>query len=639
MGAAPLAYVLWTRFLRHSPANPDWANRDRFLLSAGHASMLLYGLLHLTGYDVPLEELKRFRQWGSITPGHPEHGLTPGVEATTGPLGQGFANGVGMAIAERMLASSYNRPGLEIIDHRTFGLCSDGDLMEGIASEAASLAGTLGLGKITYLYDDNEISIEGETDLAFRESVPERFLSYGWHVVGPVDGNDLGAIEQAIATGIDETDKPSLVVVKTVIGYGSPNKAGTAAAHGEPLGEAEVANARESLGWEYGPFEVPDDVSDFMGSARKRGEALEVSWQTSLGEYESEYPELAAALKRDLAGELPDGWDRPLNELIGTYGDAVATRAVSGKSLAAITARVPSLVGGSADLAPSNNSTVAGRGDFSPENPLGRTLHFGVREHAMGAVANGIALHRGFIPFAATFLIFSDYMRASIRLGALSHCRVIWVYTHDSVGVGEDGPTHEPISQLMGLRMIPNLTVLRPADADETIEAWRAAMNHRNGPVALILSRQALPQLASVGAMIDAKENFARGAYVVRDSDSTPDLIIVGTGSEVQHALAGAQTLEAEGVKVRVVSMPSWELFESQPDAYRESVLPSSVRARVAIEAGARIGWERYTGLDGAVIGMDGYGASAPGATNMKEFGFTAENVAAVSRRLLQDRC
>ena len=638
MGAAPLAYVLWTRFLRHSPANPDWANRDRFLLSAGHASMLLYGLLHLTGYDVPLEELKRFRQWGSITPGHPEHGLTPGVEATTGPLGQGFANGVGMAIAERMLASSYNRPGHEIIDHRTFGLCSDGDLMEGIASEAASLAGTLGLGKITYLYDDNEISIEGETDLAFRESVPERFRSYGWHVVGPVDGNDLGAIEQAIATGIDETDKPSLVVVKTVIGYGSPNKAGTAAAHGEPLGEAEVANARESLGWEYGPFEVPDDVSDFMGSARKRGEALEVSWQTSLGEYESEYPELAAALKRDLAGELPDGWDRDLDELIGTYGDAVATRAVSGKLLAAITARVPSLVGGSADLAPSNNSTVAGRGDFSPENPLGRTLHFGVREHAMGAVANGIALHRGFIPFAATFLIFSDYMRASIRLGALSHCRVIWVYTHDSVGVGEDGPTHEPISQLMGLRMIPNLTVLRPADADETIEAWRAAMNHRNGPVALILSRQALPQLASVGAMVDAKENFARGAYVVRDSDSTPDLIIVGTGSEVQHALAGAQTLEAEGVKVRVVSMPSWELFESQPDAYRESVLPSSVRARVAIEAGARIGWERYTGLDGAVIGMDGYGASAPGATNMKEFGFTAENVAAVSRRLLQDR-
>ncbi len=638
MGAAPLAYVLWTRFLRHNPANPDWANRDRFLLSAGHASMLLYGLLHLTGYDVPMEELKRFRQWGSITPGHPEHGVTPGVEATTGPLGQGFANGVGMAIAERMLASSYNRPGHEIIDHRTYGLCSDGDLMEGIASEAASLAGTLGLGKITYLYDDNAISIEGETDLAFRESVPERFLSYGWHVVGPVDGNDPGAIEQAIAAGIDEADRPSLVVVKTVIGFGSPNKAGTASAHGEPLGEAEVANARESLGWEYGPFEVPDDVSDFMGSARKRGEALEALWKKSLGEYESGYPELAAALKRDLAGELPGGWDRDLNKLIGTYGGAVATRAVSGKSLAAITARAPSLVGGSADLAPSNNSTVAGRGDFSPENPLGRTLHFGVREHAMGAVANGIALHRGFIPFAATFLIFSDYMRASIRLGALSHCRVIWVYTHDSVGVGEDGPTHEPISQLMGLRMIPNLTVMRPADADETIEAWRAAMNHRNGPVALILSRQALPQLASVGAMVDAKENFARGAYVVRDSDSTPDLIIVGTGSEVQHALAGAQILETEGVKVRVVSMPSWELFESQPDVYRESVLPFSVRARVAIEAGARIGWERYTGLDGAVIGMDGYGASAPGATNMKEFGFTAENVAAVSRRLLQDR-
>ena len=638
MGAAPAAYVLWTRFLRHNPSNPDWANRDRFLLSAGHASMLLYALLHLTGYDVPLKELKQFRQWGSITPGHPEHDLTPGVEATTGPLGQGFANGVGMAIAERMLASSYNRPGHEIIDHRTFALCSDGDLMEGIASEAASLAGTLGLGKITYLYDDNEISIEGETDLAFRESVPERFGSYGWHVVGPVDGNDPDAIEHAIAEGVNENDRPSLVVVKTVIGYGSPNKAGTASAHGEPLGEAEVAGAREALGWDYGPFVVPDDVSEFMGTARKRGESMEVSWQDSLREYESEYPEMATALRRDLAGEFPDGWDRDLDELIGTYDEPVATRAVSGKSLAAITAHVPSLVGGSADLAPSNNSTVAGRGDFSPENPSGRTLHFGVREHAMGAVANGIALHRGFIPFAATFLIFSDYMRASIRLGALSHCRVIWVFTHDSVGVGEDGPTHEPISQLMGLRMIPNLTVLRPADADETIEAWRTAMNHRHGPVALILSRQALPQLPSVGATVPAGDNFARGAYIIRDSEPTPDLIIMGTGSEVQHALTGAQMLEHDGVAVRVVSMPSWELFESQPDTYRESVLPSSVRARVAIEAGARIGWERYTGLDGAIIGMDGYGASAPGATNMKEFGFTAENVAETGRRVLEDR-
>ena len=638
MGAAPAAYVLWTRFLRHSPSNPDWANRDRFLLSAGHASMLLYALLHLTGYDVPLKELKQFRQWGSITPGHPEHDLTPGVEATTGPLGQGFANGVGMAIAERMLASSYNRPGHEIIDHRTFAFCSDGDLMEGIASEAASLAGTLGLGKITYLYDDNEISIEGETDLAFRESVPERFRSYGWHIVGPVDGNDPDAIEQAIAEGVNENDRPSLVVVKTVIGYGSPNKAGTASAHGEPLGEAEVAGAREALGWDYSPFVVPDDVSEFMGTARKRGESMEASWQESLREYESEYPEMAAALRRDLAGEFPDGWDRDIDELIGTYDEPVATRAVSGKSLAAITAHVPSLVGGSADLAPSNNSTVAGRGDFSPENPSGRTLHFGVREHAMGAVANGIALHRGFIPFAATFLIFSDYMRASIRLGALSHCRVIWVFTHDSVGVGEDGPTHEPISQLMGLRMIPNLTVLRPADADETVEAWRTAMNHRHGPVALILSRQALPQLPSVGATVAARDNFARGAYIARDSESTPDLIIMGTGSEVQHALTGAQMLEHDGVAVRVVSMPSWELFESQPDDYRESVLPPSVRARIAIEAGARIGWERYTGLDGAIIGMDGYGASAPGATNMKEFGFTAENVAETGRRVLEDR-
>ena len=636
MGAAPLAYVLWTRFLRHNPSNPDWANRDRFLLSAGHASMLLYSLLHLTGYDVSLEELKQFRQWGSITPGHPEHGLTPGVEATTGPLGQGFANGVGMAIAERMLASSYNRPGHELIDHRTFALCSDGDLMEGIASEAASLAGTLELGKITYLYDDNEISIEGETDLAFRESVPERFGSYGWHVVGPVDGNDLDALEQAIAEGVNETGKPSLVVVKTVIGYGSPNKAGTASAHGEPLGEDEVAGAREALGWNYPPFEVPGDVTEFMARAVRRGASLESAWENSLLEYESEFPDLAVALRRDLAGELADDWDNGLDELTGAHDESVATRAVSGKSLAAITARVPSLVGGSADLAPSNNSTVAGRGDFSPENPDGRTLHFGVREHAMGAIANGIALHRGFVPYAASFLIFSDYMRASIRLGALSHCRVIWVYTHDSVGVGEDGPTHEPISQLMGLRMIPNLTVLRPADGDETVEAWRTAMNIRNGPVALILTRQALPQLPSVGATASARDNFSRGAYVVRDSDSTPDLIIIGTGSEVQHALVGAQMLEQDGLAVRVVSMPSWELFEAQPEAYRESVLPSSVRARVAIEAGGKIGWERYTGLDGAIIGMDGYGASAPGGTNMKEFGFTAENVAETGRRVIE---
>ena len=600
--------------------------------------MLLYSLLHLTGYDVPLEELKQFRQWGSITPGHPEQGLTPGVEATTGPLGQGFANGVGMAIAERMLASSYNRSGHDLIDHRTFALCSDGDLMEGIASEAASLAGTLELGKITYLYDDNEISIEGETDLAFRESVPERFRSYGWHVVGPVDGNDLDALEQGIAEGVNETGRPSLVVVKTVIGYGSPNKAGTATAHGEPLGVDEVAGAREALGWDYPPFEVPGDVTEFMRMALERGASLETAWENSLREYEAEFPDLSAALRRDLAGELPDGWDNGLDELIGAHDESVATRAVSGKALATITARVPSLVGGSADLAPSNNSTVAGRGDFSPENPDGRTLHFGVREHAMGAIANGIALHRGFVPFAATFLIFSDYMRASIRLGALSHCRVIWVYTHDSVGVGEDGPTHEPISQLMGLRMIPNLTVLRPADGDETVEAWRTAMNIRNGPVALILTRQALPQLPDVGATVPASDNFARGAYVVRDSESTPDLIIIGTGSEVQHALVGAQMLEQDGVAVRVISMPSWELFESQPEAYRESVLPSSVRARIAIEAGGKIGWERYTGLDGAIIGMDGYGASAPGGTNMKEFGFTAENVADTGRRLLEDR-
>ena len=635
LGAAPMAYVLWTRFLRHNPANPKWPDRDRFLLSAGHASMLLYSLLHLTGYDVPIEEIMRFRQWGSITPGHPESGLTPGVEATTGPLGQGFANGIGMAMAERMLAASYNRPGHDVVDHRTFAICSDGDLMEGVASEAASLAGTLGLGKVVYLYDDNNVTIEGDTGLAFRESVPDRFRAYGWHVAGPVDGNDLDAIEAAIREGVDETGKPSLVVVKTTIGFGSPNKAGKASAHGEALGDEEVALTRKALGWEYEPFVVPGDVTEHMREALDRGAKLESEWKKALSSYRSEHPELAAGFERDLAGDLPEEWDAGLDGLTGSFGDSLATRAASGKSLAAITERAPFLVGGSADLAPSNNTTVPGRGDFSAEDALGRTIHFGVREHAMGAVCNGIALHGGFIPYAGTFLIFSDYMRAAMRLGALSECRVIWVFTHDSIGVGEDGPTHEPISQLMGLRMIKGLTTLRPADADETVEAWRTAMNHKDGPVALALTRQALPSLASAGAQRPARGNFQRGAYIVRDSGGAPDLILIGTGSEVQHALGAAAALEDEDVKTRVVSMPSWELFDSQPQEYRESVLPPSVRARVAVEAGIAIGWERYVGLDGGMVGMDGYGASAPGGENMRNFGFTAENVAAEARRVL----
>ncbi len=635
MGAAPMAYTLWSRFLKHNPANPNWPDRDRFVLSAGHASMLLYSLLHLTGYKVSIEEIMRFRQWGSITPGHPEHGLTPGVEATTGPLGQGFANGVGMAMAERMLSATYNRPGHKVIDHHTFALCSDGDMMEGVASEAASLAGSLKLGKLVYLYDDNGISIEGDTDLAFRENVRERFVAYGWHVTDPVDGNDLDAIERAISEGIGETERPSLVPVETTIGFGSPNKAGTASAHGEALGEEEVALTREALGWDHEPFVVPSDVSAHMGAALERGMERESAWLRALASYRSDYPDLAEDLERDLSGELPAGWDLGLDELIGSFGDDTATRAVSGKSIAAIVSRAPLLTGGSADLAPSNNTTVPGRGDFSSENRSGRTIRFGVREHAMGAVCNGVALHGGLIPFGGTFLIFSDYMRAAVRLSAMSGYRVIWVYTHDSIGVGEDGPTHEPISQLMGLRLIPGLTTLRPADADETIEAWRVAVSHSAGPVALILTRQAVPSLSKAGAQCGARGNVERGAYAVRGCDGVPDVILIGTGSEVQHALGAAMALEAEGVKVRVVSMPSWELFESQPEEYRESALPSSVRARVAVEAGTMIGWERYTGLDGAVVCMDGYGASAPGAENMERFGFTAEKVAAAARRVL----
>ena len=635
LGAAPMAFTLWDRILKHNPRNPGWADRDRFVLSAGHASMLLYGLLHLTGYDVPLDEIKRFRQWRSMTPGHPEHGLTPGVEATTGPLGQGLANGVGMAIAERMLAATYNRPGHDIIDHCVYGIVSDGDLQEGVASEAASLAGTLGLGKVVYLYDDNGISIEGDTDISFRECVPDRFRAYGWQVLGPVDGNDLEAIEAAINEGRAETQRPTLVVVTTVIGYGSPNKAGTGSAHGEALGVDEVALTRKALGWEYPPFEVPDDVLSHLREAVDRGAAVEAEWDRRFAAYAADHPDLAAALRADLKGELPDGWDAQLIALRGSFAEPVATRAVSGKALAAITETLPSLVGGSADLSPSNNTYVAGRGDFSAETPDGRNMHFGIREHGMGAIANGMALHGGVRPYAATFLIFSDYMRGAVRVGALSEIPVIWVYTHDSIGVGEDGPTHEPVSQLMGLRMIPNLTVIRPADGNETIEAWRIAIENRDGPTALILTRQALPPMVSIGARAEAAGNVQRGGYVARDSTGTPDVILIGTGSEVQHALNAAEILAAEGHNPRVVSLPSWELFESQPSEYREQVLPGDVRARVAMEAGIKTGWERYVGLDGVIIGMDGYGASAPGAKVMAEFGFTAENFADAARKLL----
>lgn len=635
LGGAPMAWVLWDKFLKHNPKNPHWANRDRFVLSNGHASMLLYSLLHLTGYGLPLDEIRNFRQLGSKTPGHPERGLTPGVEVTTGPLGQGFANGVGLAFAEEILANEFNRPGHDIVDHHTFAIVSDGDLEEGVASEAASLAGTLGLGKIVFLYDDNEISIEGDTDIAFREDVPARFKAYGWHVTEPVDGNDLDAIAAAVQQGVDETGKPSLVVVHTTIGYGSPNKAGKASSHGEALGVDEVELTRKALGWEYDSFEVPEDVRANTEQAIERGAAAESEWQSRFDAYASAHPELAVRFKQDMAGELPEGWDSELNALVGTFADPLATRAVSGKALQAIAPGLPRLIGGSADLAPSNNTRIEGRGDFLPDSSDGRNLHFGVREHGMGAIANGMSAHGGILPYAATFFIFSDYMRGAVRVGALSELPAVWVWTHDSIGLGEDGPTHQPIGQMMSLRMVPNLTLIRPADADETIAAWKYAVENSHGPTALALTRQGLPPLSSLGATAGAAGNLERGAYVAKDSDGEPDVILIGTGSEVQLALGASAELAESGVKARVVSMPSWALFDAQSDEYKESVLPDSVRARVAVEAGLTTGWERYVGLDGAVIGMTGYGASGKGGDVMKHFGFTVENVVAKAKEVL----
>ena len=635
MGLAPTAYALWNHVLRHAPGTPAWANRDRVVLSAGHASMLLYSMLHLTGYDLPLDEIKDFRQWESKTPGHPEFGLTAGVEATTGPLGQGLGNAVGFALAEKILANTYNRPGHEIVNHRTFAICSDGDMMEGVASEAASFAGTLQLGKLVVIYDDNQISIEGDTDKAFREDVSKRYEAYGFHIVDPVDGNDLAGIVDALNAADNEPDKPTLVTVRSVIGFGSPNLAGTGAVHGKAMGGDEVALTRAQLGWEYEPFDVPSDVNDHMRSAIERGETLSNEWHAQFDAYKEEHPDLAEQFLADILSILPEGWDDALNRLVGSHDSPIATRAVSGEALHAITPTLPRLVGGSADLAESNNTEVDGRGSFSPELPGGRNLHFGVREHGMGAISNGMALHGGVIPYAATFLIFSDYLRPAIRVGALSHAPCVWIFTHDSIGLGEDGPTHQPISQLMGLRMIPNLTVIRPADADETFEAWRIAIENRNGPTALILTRQNLHQLSTIGAQSFARGYVQRGAYVIADTAGEPEVIIIGTGSETQLTLGAALKLQEEGVAARAVSMPSWELFQAQPDDYRESVLPRKVRARVSVEAGTTIGWERYTGFDGAIIGIDRYGASAPGDVVMANLGFTVENVANTARSLL----
>jgi transketolase len=652
MGAAPMAYILWTRFLKHNPANPEWFDRDRFVLSAGHGSMLLYSLLHLTGYDLSLDEIKRFRQWGSRTPGHPERGLTPGVEATTGPLGQGFANGVGMAIAEAHLAARFNRPGVEFVDHFTYVIAGDGDLMEGVSAEAASLAGHLRLGKLICLYDDNRISLAASTDLTFTEDRTGRFEGYGWHVQTVEDGNDLEAIDAAIACARSETWRPSLIIVRTHIGFGSPNREDTFEVHGSPLGEAEVRLSKEKLGWPTEPdFLIPEEALQTFRQALHDGREAEGAWDVRLSDYEREFPEMAEEFRLMMQGALQGGWDSTIPRF-PTDPKGMATRVASGKVLNAIAAALPCLMGGSADLNPSTNTALHGLGDFeSPGlHPMdrqgaiggewgygGRNIHFGVREHAMGAILNGMAAHGGTIPFGATFLTFSDYLRPSLRLAAIMELHVIHVFTHDSIAIGEDGPTHQPVEHLAALRAIPGLIVIRPCDANETAAAWKTALERGDRPTALILSRQPLPTLDR--NLYAPASGLSRGGYVLAGSEGeVPELVLIATGSEVTLALAARDALLARNVRATVVSLPSWELFDEQPQAYRDSVLPPRVKARLAIEAGSPMGWHRYTGDGGKVIAVESFGASAPGGTMLREFGFTVEKVTEHAVALLEGK-
>jgi transketolase len=649
MGAAPMAYVLWTKLLRHNPNNPKWPDRDRFVLSAGHGSALLYSLLHLTGYDLPIEELKQFRQWGSKTPGHPEYRETPGVECTTGPLGQGFGNGVGLAIAERFLAARFNRPGYEIVNHRTYAIVSDGDLMEGVASEAASLAGHLKLGKLIYLYDNNRITLAGEIRLNFTEDVCKRFEAYGWHVQSVEDGNNLEAISKAMMAGQNETTRPSLISVRTHIGYGSPHKQDTFGVHGSPLGSEEVVATKKNLGWPLEPaFYIPDEVLAHFRKALNRGDELEAEWKAKLESYGKTYPELRGEWDQWMNFMLPDGWDKDF-PIFPPDPKGIATRSAGGQVINAIASHLPFLIGGSADLNPSTNTPLKGKGNFQcpglgdetvqgtvsgPWGFGGANIAFGVREHGMGSLLNGMALHGGLLPFGSTFLIFSDYMRPPIRLAALMKLHVIYIFTHDSIGLGEDGPTHQPVEQLSNLRAIPGLTVIRPADANETAEAWRVAIEHNEGPVAIILTRQNLP-------VIDRNKfspaiGLRRGAYILADSPpGKPEVILIATGSEVHLALEAYEKLKSEGIRARLVNMPSWELFESQPERYHLEVLPLDVTFRISIEAGVTHGWHKYVGLEGDTLGIDHFGASAPGKILFREFGFTSENILSRVRTLL----
>ena len=633
MGCAPIAYTLYAKHMRHNPENPEWVNRDRFILSNGHGSMLLYSALHLCGYKISMEDIKNFRQWKSITPGHPEYHLTPGVETTTGPLGQGFANAVGMAIAESYLASMFNKEDIRILDHFIYGICSDGDLMEGVSHEAASIAGHLKLGKLIFFYDDNGITIDGSTELSFSEDIAKRFDAYGWHVQKVNDVNNLEALEAALLAAKNEIDKPSIIITKTHIGFGSPHKQDTSDAHGSPLGEDEIKLTKKNLNWpEDETFYIPDEVAKMFDTLSGQFRKYEEDWNSLFNEYEKQYPEDAAKFKKIMSGDYGDEWKEKL-PVFGDDSKALATRAASGKVLNAIAPFLPALIGGSADLAPSNNTYLKSYSNFSASDKSGRNFHFGIREHGMASILNGMALYGGVIPYGGTFLIFSDYLRPAIRLGALSGIKPIYVFTHDSIGLGEDGPTHQPVEHLAALRAIPEVIVIRPADANETSAAWKAALEHEGSPVLLILTRQGLPVLDQT--RYGSASNLSKGAYILKDSDA-PELVLMASGSEVSVSLKAAELLEKKGIKVRVVSFPSFELFEKQDSKYKEAVLPAGIKARVSVEAGISQCWYKYLGEAGEAVSIEKFGSSAPGKVLMEKYGITAENVAAAAIRVME---